>query len=40
MTGKTIDGMIVSASVKSRVKMAIEKLMKEQGMRIQPCLAT
>lgn len=40
MTGKIIDGLIVSASVKSRVKMAIEKLTKEQGTGIQPCLAT
>ena len=40
MTGKIIDGMIVSAYVKSRVKMAIEKLTKEQEIRIQPCLAT
>jgi len=40
MTGKIIDGLIVSASVKSRVKMAIEKLTKEQETGIQPCLAT
>jgi len=40
MTGKIIDGLIVSAYVKSRVKMAIEKLTKEQETGIQPCLAT
>ena len=38
MTGKVIDGLIVSSSVKSRVKSAVEKLKEDEI--INPCLAT
>ncbi|MBV9666910.1 MAG: bifunctional 5,10-methylenetetrahydrofolate dehydrogenase/5,10-methenyltetrahydrofolate cyclohydrolase [Nitrososphaeraceae archaeon] len=38
MTGKVIDGRIVSSSVKSRVKSAVEKLKEDEIIR--PCLAT
>jgi methylenetetrahydrofolate dehydrogenase (NADP+) / methenyltetrahydrofolate cyclohydrolase len=38
LTGKVIDGLIVSSSVKSRVKSAVEKLKEDEI--IHPCLAT